>query len=418
MTEEVGVVRRIVWREILPWLIIFRAFRISISLPVLFLATIGWVLTPFGSQIGSYLFLSSASESPADLVLPVRRLETAGRWSEVVPSFESLDSSPITFVYRHFTHPFIQLFDRTNSLSETAFHFFCGLWSIAIWALFAVAITRIATVQLGRDERVDLRSAIGYASRQYTWSFVAPLFPLLGALLASLPLVLLGLVMRADLGMIAAGIAWPLALLGGLVMTILLLGLLAGWPLMWPTICSEEHGDAFEAFSRSFSYVFQRPLQYIFYLALAAVIGTLGWLVVSHASEAVVQLTYYATSWGASNERVDHLAFGEFTGSLGVGVGIIRFFDGLVRTIAMAFNFSFFFCTLTAIYLVLRRDVDKTDFDEIYVEEKATTYSLPPLESKAPDSPTTTEDNPIAGSTEQSESEGNADSTGGEEEQS
>ncbi len=411
MTEEVGVVRRIVWREILPWLIIFRAFRISISLPVLFLATIGWVLTPVGSQIGSSLFLSSEPELAAEVLQPVRTLAVVGGWSQAVPSFESLDSSPIAFVYQHFARPFVHLFDRTNSLSESAFHLFSGLWSIAIWAMFAGAITRIATVQLGRDERVDLRSAITYSARQYGWSFVAPLFPLLGVLLASLPLVLLGLVMRADLGMIVAGILWPLALLGGLVMTILLLGLFAGWPLMWPTISSEEHGDAFEAFSRSFSYVFQRPLQYIFYLVLSAVIGTLGWMVISQASEAGIQLTYYATSWGASNERVDHLAFGEFTGGLGIGVGIVRFFDGAVRTIAMAFNFSFFFCMLTAIYLVLRRDVDKTDFDEIYVEEKTANYSLPPLKSNEPDPPTPEDASPIAGSTEQGKSEGNTDST-------
>ena len=270
---------------------------------------------------------------------------------------------------------------RANTLRETAYHVFCGMWSIAVWAFFAGAITRIASVQLGREERVDLRGAVSYASRQYGWSFVAPLFPLFGVFLASLPLILLGFVMRADIGMIAAGAVWILALVGGLVMTILLLGLLAGWPLMWPTISSEEHGDAFEAFSRSFSYVFQRPLQYLFYLFVAAAIGCLGWLLVSNVAEAVIELTYYATSWGASNGRVELVAFGEYTGTLNIGVGLIRLFNGFVRLIAMAFNFSFFFCATTAIYLVLRREVDKTDFDEVFVEEDQPQYSLPPLES-------------------------------------
>ncbi|MBI2479916.1 MAG: hypothetical protein HYV60_15180 [Planctomycetia bacterium] len=188
--------------------------------------------------------------------------------------------------------------------------------------------------------------------------------------------------------MIVAGVVWPLALIGGLIMAILVLGLAAGWPLMWPTISSEEHGDAFEAFSRSFSYVFQRPLQYIAYLLLAALIGGLGWILVSHVSEAVIELTYYGTSWGATNERVELVPFGEYTGSLGVGVGLIRFFDGFVRTIAMAFNFSYFFCVLTAIYLVLRRDVDKTDFDEVFVEDEKVRYSLPSLESSGDTSST------------------------------
>ncbi|MDA1052731.1 MAG: hypothetical protein O3C40_19940 [Planctomycetota bacterium] len=389
MTEEVGVVRRIVWREILPWLIIFRAFRISVSLPILSLATVGWLLTPFGSQIASAVFLGNADASTTQWATPLSDFVTRSESLQAIPGISTIasTSNPIVHVYEHFTDPFVQLFDRSNTVRETAYHLFRGMWSIAIWAFFAGAITRIATVQLGREERVDLRTAVVYAARQYGWSCAAPLFPLFGVFLASLPLIVLGFVMRADVGMIVAGVIWPFALVGGLVMMILLLGLLAGWPLMWPTISSEEHGDAFEAFSRSFSYVFQRPLQYLFYLLIAGLIGGLGWLVVSNVSEAVIELTYYGTSWGASNERVELVAFGEYTGNLGTGVGLIRLFNGLVRIIAMAFNFSFFFCVLTAIYLVLRRDVDKTDFDEVFVEDKQQTYSLPPLESNEVNSP-------------------------------
>ncbi|HUG67275.1 MAG TPA: hypothetical protein VMM76_05970 [Pirellulaceae bacterium] len=390
MTEEVGVVRRIVWREILPWLIIFRAFRLSVSLPILSLATVGWLLTPLGTQIASAVFLGNSDVSTTEWTRPLHDFVTADESLRTIPGVSALTSTsnPVVHVYEHFTDPFVQLFDRSNTVRETAYHLFRGLWSIAIWAFFAGAITRIAAVQLGRDERVDLRTAIVYATRQYGWSFVAPLFPLFGVFLASLPLIVLGFLLHADVGMIVAGVVWPLALLGGLVMTILLLGLLTGWPLMWPTISSEEHGDAFEAFSRSFSYVFQRPLQYLFYVLLAALIGGLGWILVSHVSEAVIELTYYGVSWGATNDRVELIPFGEYTGTLGIGVGLIRLFDGFVRTVAMAFNFSFFFCVLTAIYLVLRRDVDKTDLDEVFVEDDKVRYSLPPLESNAESSST------------------------------
>ena len=398
MTEEVGVVRRIVWREIFPWLIIFRAFRISVSLPILTLATIGWLLTPLGSQIAAAVFLGAEEFSTTRWAVPLNDFLAESESLQAIPGVSTITSAsnPIVYVFQHFTDPFVQLFDRSNTVRETAYHLFRGLWSIAIWAFFAGAITRIATVQLGRDERIDLRTAVFYAARQYGWSFAAPLFPLFGVFLASLPLIAIGFVlMQVDVGMIAAGVVWPLALVGGLVMTILLLGLLAGWPLMWPTISSEEHGDAFEAFSRSFSYVFQRPLQYLFYLLLAGVIGGLGWVLVSHVSEAVIQLTYYGTSWGASNDRVElvaygdyGVAFGEDTAALQAGVALIRLFNGLVRIIAMAFNFSFFFCVMTAIYLVLRRDVDKTDFDEVFVEDDKDSYSLPPLESKEDSSPT------------------------------
>lgn len=390
MTEEVGVVRRIVWREILPWLIIFRAFRLSVSLPILTLATIGWLLTPLGERIAADVFLGGEEVSTVDWAAPLTEFLAGAESFQAIPGVSSVasTSNPIVHVYRHFTDPFVQLFDRGNTLRETAYRLFCGLWSIAVWAFFAGAITRIATVQLGRGERVDLRTAVVYSGRQYGWSVAAPLFPLFGVFLASLPLIAIGLVlMRADVGMIVAGVLWPLALIGGLVMTILLLGLAAGWPLMWPTINSEAHGDAFEAFSCSFSYVFQRPLQYLFYLLLAGVIGSLGWFLVSHVSETVIALTHYGTSWGASNDRVELIAAGEHLGTLGTGVSLIRLFEGLVRVIAVAFNFSYFFCVVTAIYLVLRRDVDKADFDEVFVEDLQPQYGLPPLKSDEGDSP-------------------------------
>jgi hypothetical protein len=389
MTEEVGVVRRIVWREILPWLIIFRAFRLSVSLPILTLATIGWLLTPLGAQIAAAVFLGDEQPSTTDWAAPLNDFLAGFGAERAIPGVSRLasTSNPIVYVYQHITDPFVQLFDRDNTIRETAYRLFCGLWSIAIWAFFAAAITRIAAVQLGRDERVDLRTAVAFAARQYGWSFAAPLFPLFGVLLASLPLMVLGFIMRADFGMIAAGVVWPLALIGGLVMTILLLGLIAGWPLMWPTISSEAHGDAFEAFSRSFSYVFQRPLQYLFYVLLAGLIGGLGGVLVSYVSEAVIQLTYYGTSWGASSDRIALIAVGEHTGMLGTGVSLIRLFEGVVRIIALAFSFSYFFCASTAIYLVLRREVDKTDFDEVFVEDDQPHHSLPPLESDDESSP-------------------------------
>ncbi|HRX81555.1 MAG TPA: hypothetical protein P5307_20945, partial [Pirellulaceae bacterium] len=175
MTEEVGVVRRVVWREILPWLIIFRAFRLSVSLPVLSLATVGWLLTPVGSQIAAAVFLGNSEAPTTEWATPLNDFVADSETLQAIPVVSTMasTSNPIVHVYQHFTDPFVQFFDRSNTVRESAYHLFRGLWSIAIWSLFAGAITRIATVQLGREERVDLRSAIVYATRQYGWSFVA-----------------------------------------------------------------------------------------------------------------------------------------------------------------------------------------------------------------------------------------------------
>ena len=84
--------------------------------------------------------------------------------------------------------------------------------------------------------------------------------------------------MRANLGLLLGGISGRWCWLAGLLMALLLLGLLFGWPLMWGTI-STEGTDSFDALSRSYAYLFQRPLHYLFY-ALVAAIGWLGWILV------------------------------------------------------------------------------------------------------------------------------------------
>ena len=53
-------------------------------------------------------------------------------------------------------------------------------------------------------------------------------------------------------------------------MAVLLLGLIFGWPLMFSTI-STEGTDAFDAISRSYAYVFQRPFHYLFYTILITI---------------------------------------------------------------------------------------------------------------------------------------------------
>ena len=64
---------------------------------------------------------------------------------------------------------------------------------------------------------------------------------------------------------------------------------------------------------------------------------------------------------------------------LWAGSGLIRGWDWVVRIVAQAFNFAFFFCAASAIYLLLRRQVDQTDFDEVFVPDDAARYGLPPL---------------------------------------
>jgi uncharacterized protein involved in response to NO len=52
-----------------------------------------------------------------------------------------------------------------------------------------------------------------------------------------------------------------------------------------------------------------------------------------------------------------------------LGARLIAFSVGLVRATASAFSFSYFWCAFAAIYLLLRRDTDQTELDDLEFTE-------------------------------------------------
>src|SRR6185369_4907674 len=114
---------------------------------------------------------------------------------------------------------------------------------------------------------------------------------------------ILGLLLKLDLGVLFVGIIWPVVLLCGLFIAILLVGLLFGWPLMWPTV-SAEGTDSFDALSRSYSYTYQRPVHYLFYASVAGILGMLAWIVVVIFANGVITYSFWAASWGSGSDRM------------------------------------------------------------------------------------------------------------------
>ncbi len=163
----------------------------------------------------------------------------------------------------------------------------------------------------------------------------------------------------------------------GLVIVIFLIGLLFGWPLMWPTI-SAEGRDSFDALSRSYSYVYQRPLHYLWYALVASVLGVLGAIVVRYFVAAVLYLTAWAVSWGAGNA-----VLGDMTEAAPLAASILAFWTGAVQVVAVGFIYTFFLCAMTVIYFLLRYDVDGTEMDEVFVEEQTDQFGLPPISTDA-----------------------------------
>jgi hypothetical protein len=284
-----------------------------------------------------------------------------------------------------------------------------ALWALLVWSLFGAAITRIAAVALARGDRLGFRAGLAHGIRRWPLYLGAAAIPLVGVFLIAVPLLVLGALMQFDLFVFLGGLIWPLALLAGFVMALLLVGLFVGWPLMWATI-SVEATDPFDALSRSYSYAYHRPIRYLFYVIIAALLGLLGWLVVEMFLGWIIELSYWGISWGATAERVQEIrAAGahvtstvERTGDwdmFTIGASIIGFWHACLKTLAMGFFFSYFWAAATAIYYLLRQDEDGTELTEVTYEEAGEVRGLPPLSSDALGVPAVTDVPPLSSPT-------------------
>jgi hypothetical protein len=404
MTDDRGTLRRISWREIFPWLAILRAFPLALSPTVLVLATLGVFVSSLGWRIGPYLFFSAEGRRNAGLEhawasgeWPAQHLTLPGKVPSAVVKYLPAERNGITDSFLRLAEPAARLFSYNLTLNETAYYLFGFLWSLAVWAFVGGFITRRAVFQTALEDTPGIVETARFASRRWPWYVLAPLYPLLGILILLILHLPLGWLMQAEVGVVIAGVVWILVLLAGIAGAWLLIGLLLGWPLMWGTLSAEREGDAFEAFSRSFSYVFGRPLHYFFYAVVAALVGALGYALVFAFVTILIEFGFWAVSWGASGERVheirqamavaavDPVASGE--SSLYSGARWLNFWQNFALQFLQGYAFAYFWSAAGIIYLLLRSDVDDKEMDDVYLpDDEPATLMGPPPPSKEPSS--------------------------------
>ena len=247
------------------------------------------------------------------------------------------------------------------------------------------AITRIAALQFGRDQRISMGEALAHARTKLGAHLAACTVPVAVVLLGALALMLMGFVARLAVGATLVGMFWFLALFGSIVMAVILIGLLFGWPLIWGAI-DTERSDSFDGMSRAYAYAFQRPLKYLALVVLAALVGYAGWLLVWLVSELVIQLGVVTVGAGAGSQRMAEMLGESATDSRLIAAGgfLVRFWNGVIRTLASAYGYGYFWCAVAGIYLLLRLDVDATELDDISTDEAPGRFGLPPLEDEQP----------------------------------
>lgn len=257
------------------------------------------------------------------------------------------------------------------------------------WAVFGGAISRIAAVQVCRDEKISVRQALRFSLNKVLSFVFAPVIPLVIILVIGLVVALGGLLMYIPVvGPLLVGVLLFLALIAGLLITLVFFGTLGGMNLMFPTI-AVEGSDSFDAISRSFSYVFARPWRMLFYTAVAVAYGSLTYLFVRFFVWIVLLVTHGFTAWFLNEEGAAYslnkmwpepAAFWAFKLPYDINFAGLDRWDSIAAFLMSiwvylfvglvgAFAISFYLSVNTLIYVLMRREVDATEIEDVYMEE-------------------------------------------------
>ena len=356
--------------RLFPWLRLFRIPSAAANPKALVLAVLGLGLMAAGWDLLDRIFPASAGITPT--VFELREL--------IGP--DSLQTVPwfLTEPLRLITAPFFATFDLPDDLASSFHALLACLWVILVWGLAGGAIARIVVVKLAKDERVGLRESLLFAVRKALPLIATPIVPLLGVAIVAAPIAAFSLLYRlpGPWGSTIAGLFAFLPLLGGLLLTLILLGLAVGWPLMQASVAAESE-DGFDAMSRSYAYIHQRPWHFIAYILLAFAIGCAGLVFVDVFARLVVHLTAWSLSLAGSRRSVETFYVLGFNDAAPPDFSTHKFWLGLIAALVRGWVYSAFWTAAAIIYLLLRKDVDGTPITEIAHTSRPSIFDSTPV---------------------------------------
>ena len=264
------------------------------------------------------------------------------------------------------------------------FVFFAILW-LAIWALFGGAICRIAALHAARDEKISAPAALQFSMSRFFSFLFAPLIPLGIIAIIGFVLVVVSFITQVKYLTSLVSILMFLPYLAGFIMALVLVGGASGVTLMHPTIAAEGT-DSFDAVSRAFSYVYSQPWRLGLYTVVAFIYGAICYLVVRLFAFLILRMTHFFLAFGQyprmedGQSKIDHMWTAPTYWDLHkpvidpvepLGIFFIDIWVYLLIAIVASFVVSYFFSSSTLIYFLLRKHVDATDLEDVYLEEES-----------------------------------------------
>ncbi len=421
-------------RRLAPWTQVFQSFRLALRIRQLLLGALGVTLTCLGWRLLETALVSPVPEEKGQVVLEL----TPWPWERdlgfgLASEMDSLSGEPpintlwalasgLREPQRFFGQVFgnwsvtlgpvtelltpgQSLFEPTASASERVLALLKLAWWLVVWGLFGGAVTRSAAVEFARDQNSHLTGAVRFAGNYYLSYLVGPVLTLLAVVGVSVLLAGAGLFSRLPLvGPILGGLGGGLLLLIGLLLSVLVMGLAVGWPLMFATV-SVEGTDGFDGMSRAFNYVYERPLLYLGQIVLSLIYGSFaifcvlflgslltlqglalaapaGWVEsIADSAPELLAPPLDNSDWVPPVKASDAEPAPQLAVRPGEELGTSLFSVWLHAwaTLVQGFVYSFFWSSTTVIYFVLRHSVDGNEFDEVFTGNHPEPDDLLPL---------------------------------------
>jgi hypothetical protein len=266
---------------------------------------------------------------------------------------------------------------------------YCVIFTFAALVVFSIgggAICRIAALQVAKGEKPGLTFALHYSLKQFTSFLTTPVAPVVIIAILGAFIFIVGLAGNIPrVGELLIGISMPLILFFGMLMTVVIIGTFAGFNLMFPAV-AYDGSDCFDAISRSFCYVYDKPWWMLFYTAIAMVYGSICYTFIRYFAFLTLWVTRGSLKLGlwadAGNQEINKLqaiwpepAFIKMAGETPavtsnwtewLAAYLVYVFVLVVIGLVVSFIINFYFSANTIIYALMRYRVDNTPIEDIY----------------------------------------------------
>ncbi|MHC4758111.1 MAG: hypothetical protein ACYTE8_05615 [Planctomycetota bacterium] len=306
--------------------------------------------------------------------------------------------------------------------------------SLGMISIAGGAVCRTAALQFAQGQKPGMTEALRYSLKKFTSYFSAPLTPICFIIICGFFIFIVGLLETIPwgIGEIIMVIFMLLALISGVFISVLLIGAVAGFNLMFPSI-AYEGTDSFGAMNHSFCYIYKKPWRMSFYTTIAAVYGAIGYAFVRFFVFILLWSTHQSLQLGsrfvASIGKLfgnDSAALSKFTAIwpepafmnlFGTAVSepsgwsqifafyMVHLMIWLFIIFLAAFIMSFYFSANSIIYALIRNRVDNTPTSDIYTRQELEESELNLTEQASAESKSTENESveePKAGKTKKS----------------